>query len=271
MKTTGMKIAEARRKAGKTQAEIADILDVSFQAVSAWERDEYLPDTENLIKLARLLEVSIPSLVEDSEYEFKTKKEIFDWRHMKTFIKTTAKNLNMVNTQKALDFAVTAHEGQFRNNSDIPYISHPLTLACHCLAMGITDDETVAACLLHDVVEDCGVKPEDLTVNEETRKLVVLLTHAKDAKENDRVLRAYYKDISSEPKACLVKCLDRCNNLTTMSWGLKRDKQLRNIKETEKYILPLLDVVKNAPEFNNAAWLLRYQIESMINMYKRMI
>ena len=269
MKTTGTKIAEVRRKAGKTQAEIADILDVSFQAVSAWERDEYLPDTENLIKLARLLEVSIPSLVEDSKYEFETKKEIFDWRHMKTFIKTTAKNLNMVNTQKALDFAVTVHEGQFRKNSDIPYISHPLTLACHCLAMGITDDETVAVCLLHDVVEDCGVKAEDLPVDKETRKLVVLLTHEKDAKENEKVLKAYYKGIVTEPKACLVKCLDRCNNLTTMSWGLEREKQFRNIKETEKYVLPLLDVVKNDTEFNNAAWLLRYQIESMLDIYKR--
>ena len=271
MKTTGMKIADARRKAGKTQAEIAELLDVSFQAVSSWERDEYLPDTENLIKLSRILEVSIPSLVEDSKYEFETKKEIFDWRHMKTFIKTTAKNLNMVNTQKALDYAVNAHEGQFKKNSDIPYITHPLTLACHCLAMDIIDDETVAACLLHDVVEDCEVNAEDLPVNEETKRLVVLVTHGKDIKENEKALKEYYKGIATEPKACLIKCLDRCNNLTTMSWGFTRENQLRYIKETEKHVLPLLDVIRNYSEFNNAAWLLKYQIESMLDIYKRLI
>ncbi len=270
-KTTGMKIAEARRKAGMTQQQIGDMLDVSYQAVSSWERDEYLPDTENLIKLARILEVSLPSLTEDREYEFETKKEIFNWEHMKTFVKTTAKNLNMVNTQKALEFAVDAHGDQKRKNSDIPYIYHPLNLACHCLAMGIQDDEVVAACLLHDVIEDCGVKSEDLPVNDETKDLVVLLSHEKEDEHRDKMLSKYYREIAAEPIAALIKCVDRCNNLTTISWGLSKERQLRTIAETEKYVMPLLDVVKNTPKFNNAAWLLRYQMESMLDFYKRVI
>ena len=269
MKTVGTRIAEARRKAGLTQQNVGDQLNVSYQAVSSWERDEYLPDTQNLIKLAGILNVSIPSLIEDSKYEFETKKEIFNWEHMKTFVKVTAKNLNLTNTQKALEFALEAHEGQYKKNSDIPYISHPLNVACHCLALGITDDDIVAACLLHDVVEDCNVAAEDLPVSEETKRIVMLLTHANGIKENEKALKAYYKEIALDPKASLIKCLDRCNNLTTMSWGFTRENQRRYISETEKYIIPLLDVIKNSPEYNNAAWLLKYQMESMLDIFKR--
>ena len=56
-----------------------------------------------------------------------------------------------------------------------------------------------------------------------------------------------------------------------MSWGLTRDKIYRYIDETEQYIYPLLQVVKNAPEFNDAAWLLKYQIGSMLDIYKRLL
>ena len=55
MMTTGMRIAEARKRAGLTQAKVAEKMDVSFQAVSAWERDEYLPDTDKLARLAEVL------------------------------------------------------------------------------------------------------------------------------------------------------------------------------------------------------------------------
>lgn len=272
-KTLGMKIADARRKMGKTQQDIGDELNVSPQAVSSWERDECLPDTDNLIKLARILNVSLPSLTEDSEYEFETKEEIFNWEHMRTFVKTTAKALNMVNTQMALDFAIKAHEGQTRKNSDVPYIYHPLNLACHCLAMGINDDSVVAACLLHDVIEDCGVARDELPVDDDIRDIVVLLSHEKeiDPNERDKVLKAYYGKIAADPRASLVKCVDRCNNLTTLSWGLARDRQLRMITETDRYVLPLLDVIRKTPEFNNAAWLLKYQIESMLDSYKRLV
>ena len=43
------------------------------------------------------------------------------------------------------------------------------------------------------------------------------------------------------------------------------------INETEEYIYPLLQVIKDEPEFNNAAWLLSYQIKSMIDIYKRLM
>ena len=138
--------------------------------------------------------------------------------------------------------------------------------------MGIREDEIIAACLLHDVVEDCGKKVEELPINEETKEIVRLLTREnKSGADSDKILKAYYKAIESNPKASLVKCLDRCNNLTTMSWGLSRDRIYHKITETETYYPKLLKVVKKTPEYNDAAWLLKYQIESMLDIYKRLM
>ena len=139
--------------------------------------------------------------------------------------------------------------------------------------MDIKDDAIIAACLLHDVVEDCGVKLEELPVKEEVKELVRLLTHEKDTPETrDKMMSKYYKEIAKNPKAALIKCVDRCNNLTTMSWGLSRERVYRYIDDTERYILPLINnVVKKEMEYNNAAWLLSYQIESMLDIYKRLL
>jgi len=268
----GNNIKRFREEHKLTQEKVADKIGVSFQAVSSWERDEYKPDTDKLLRLAELFDVSVSALVEDKTNVFKTKDTIYNWEHMKTYVKTTAKALGLTVTLKALDFAVDAHEGQKRKKSEVPYIYHPLNLACHALAMSITDDDVIAACLLHDVIEDCGKTAKDLPVSEEAREIVVLLTHGKTNDENrDKVLKAYYKAIGANPKAALVKCMDRCNNLTTMSWGLSRERIYRMIRETEEYFPKLIKVVKASPEYNNAAWLLQYQMESMLDIYKRMM
>ena len=43
------------------------------------------------------------------------------------------------------------------------------------------------------------------------------------------------------------------------------------ITETEQYYPELLKVLKDTPEYNNAAWLLKYHIESMLDIYKRLL
>lgn len=268
----GQNIKAFREERKATQEQIAEALGVSFQAVSSWERDEYKPDTDNLIKLAEIFDVSLSSLVEDKKKVFKTKEAIYNWEHMKTFVKTSARNYKLKDSLVAVDYAVKAHEGQKRKKSVIPYIYHPLNLACHALSMGIVDDEVVAACLLHDVVEDCGKTVDELPVNDATKEIVRLLTHAKeDGADRDRVMQDYYDGIAGNPKATLVKCIDRCNNLTTMSWGLSRDRIYRMILETEKYYPPLIKKLKSTVEYDNAAWLIQYQMESMLDIYKRLM
>ncbi len=268
----GSNLLRLRKERNLTQEKLAEKLDVSFQTISAWESDKYFPETENLIKLAEALDVSISAIVEEKQNAFKTKEAIYNWEHMKTFVKTVASTRNMSNTFRAVDYAVEAHEGQTRKKSKIPYIYHPLNLACHALAMGIKEDEIIAACLLHDVVEDCKRTYDDLPVNDQTKELVRLLTRENTAgKDREEVMKAYYAAIVANPKAALIKCLDRCNNLTTMSWGLSREKIYRMIRETETYYPALLKAIKSTPEYNNAAWLLQYQIESMLDIYKRLM
>ena len=270
----GENIRNLRVERDLTQEQLAEQMDVSFQAVSSWERNETKPETLKLIKLAEVMDVSLNTIVDDRKNNFKTKKAIYDWEHMKTFVKTTASHLNMTNTLKALDYASEVYKkGKTRKNSDIPYIYHPLNMACHALSMGIKEDEIIAAIMLHDVVEDIKeVSLDDLPVNEETKQLVDLLTKKKTPGEDkEKMLDKYYSELAKNPKAALIKCIDRCNNMTTMSWGFDRDGVFRYIDEVDKYYPELLKTVKVTPEYNDAAWLLQYQIESMLDIYKRLI
>lgn len=268
----GTNIRRLREEKGFTQENVADAIDVSFQAVSSWERDEYKPDLDKLLKLAEVFDVSLSAIAEEKQKIFKTKETIYNWEHMKTYVKTTARNLQMTDSLKAVDFAVKAHEGQKRKRSDTPYIYHPLSMACHALSMGIKEDEIIAAILLHDVIEDCNKTIEELPVSDETKRIVLLVTHDKTSdSDRQKIMDRYYKAIAENPKAALVKCIDRCNNLTTMSWGLSRERIYRMITETEKYYPKLLKVIKSTIEYDDAAWLLQYQIESMLDIYKRLL
>lgn len=65
--TFGQKLREARKKAGLTQEELAEKLAVSRQAVTKWENDKGLPDTENWKTLSRVLNVSIDYLLDNGE------------------------------------------------------------------------------------------------------------------------------------------------------------------------------------------------------------
>ena len=164
------------------------------------------------------------------------------------------------------------HAGQTRKGPEpTPYVIHPLTMACHALAMGIRDDDVLAALLLHDVVEDIGTALEELPVSGRVREAVRLVSWNSYDLPEPEIDGVYYGNIAKNPLASLVKCLDRCNNLTTMSWGLSRARIYHKILETDKYYPRLLKAIKLTPEYNDAAWLLRYQIDSMLDIYKRLM
>jgi hypothetical protein len=63
----------------------------------------------------------------------------------------------------ATDFAAKAHTTQRRKDTaKTPYINHPISV-CHEVAKaGCLDEDVLAAAMLHDVVEDCGVGLEEL-------------------------------------------------------------------------------------------------------------
>ena len=63
--TIGTKIYEYRKKAGMTQEELAERLGVSRQAVSKWESDYAIPETEKILEMCRLFNVSADELLLD--------------------------------------------------------------------------------------------------------------------------------------------------------------------------------------------------------------
>ena len=63
--TFGEKLQSLRRGAGMSQDALAERLEVSRQAVSKWERDEAMPETEKVIRIAKLFGVSLDELLMD--------------------------------------------------------------------------------------------------------------------------------------------------------------------------------------------------------------
>ena len=137
---------------------------------------------------------------------------------------------------------------------------------------GIRDDDVLSAILLHDVVEDCHVALEELPFNDTVREIVRLVTFDAGGLDRQIAKKRYYEEISKNPKAALVKILDRVNNLSNMALGFTRDRMVEYITETEKYIVPLLRVVKDTePRYSNALWVMEYHIYSLLETYKRLL
>ena len=102
----GNNIYKLRKQMGLTQADIASKLDVSFQSVSLWERNETVPDIYNIIALADLFNISIDELINGEIAEkLKPSAAYFDIDKMYTYIKTFAVANNLNQTIYALSIA----------------------------------------------------------------------------------------------------------------------------------------------------------------------
>ena len=64
--TLGQKLKEIRKKFGLSQEQLAEIINLSRQAITKWETDAGLPDTENLKELSRILGISIDYLLDNN-------------------------------------------------------------------------------------------------------------------------------------------------------------------------------------------------------------
>lgn len=179
----GQKIAERRKQLGMTQEMLAEKLSLSAQAVSRWENGWNLPDLENINLIADALKVSTSSLIGDDRisYEWELREQLYSEEHMFTRLKTISELSGLNETYKALYYIREQHDGQYRkklkySEAKIPYIVHPLMMACHALSMGLNDDKLLAVILLHDVCEDCGISPKELPFSPEVQEAVALLT-----------------------------------------------------------------------------------------------
>lgn len=197
----------------------------------------------------------------------------FNSEKMFTFLRGYANGKGMPETLHALNYARKLHKGQMRDGGE-PYIIHPLTMAFQAISMGLNSDELVAAALLHDVVEDCGVEIENIPCNNRVKEIVLLLTfrEPKTYKEKggrgssiESLKEQYYNLISRDAEASLVKLLDRCNNVSSMAGVFSEERLISYIEETKRYILPLIKRTKEEfPEYQNSLFILKYHIYSVL-------
>ncbi len=113
----GSRIFQQRKALDITKTQLAENLGVSFQAVSSWERDEYLPETEKLIAIARALGVSVAFMMDDDVPQIPNwgmSDRVFSEERMFTFIKAAATIKGLTQTLKALPFSKASHKGQTR-------------------------------------------------------------------------------------------------------------------------------------------------------------
>lgn len=182
-------------------------------------------------------------------------------------------------TSRALPYMRRCHAGQLRKpirtGQSLPYIVHPMTMACHAHAMGIREDGVLAAALLHDVCEDCGVRPEQLPVSAPVQRAVALLTKDKGrcrGAGRAQALADYYRGIRQDPIAMLTKCLDRCHNLSTAASSYSLEKLAEYLEETEREVLPLLELLRQrCPGWQGAVFLLGYQIGGLMETAKALL
>lgn len=82
----------------------------------------------------------------------------------------------------ALCFAIEKHSGQIRKAQNAPYILHPLEAAAIVGTM-TADPETLTAAVLHDVVEDAGVSPDEIAEKFGSRVAELVASETEDKRE----------------------------------------------------------------------------------------
>ncbi len=109
--------------------------------------------------------------------------------------------------KNAIIMATTAHDGQFRRRSNLPYIVHPLEVMTVLKVAGIQNRDVLAAAVLHDVVEDTSVSAADILeqFNDSIANWVDELTMKADQMSADYI--ATFETASNE--ALLIKLADR--------------------------------------------------------------
>ena len=136
------------------------------------------------------------------------------------------------------------HEGQFRKSGE-PYLVH-LTSVAYILAQLRTGPTTIAAGLLHDVIEDCELTRDEMKAmfGEEVTMLVEAVTKISNLKFRDekeyqasnhrKIFIAMAKDV----RVILIKLSDRLHNMRTLQY-MREDKQKRIAAETLEVYAPI--------------------------------
>lgn len=192
---------------------------------------------------------------------------------------TQEENLDLI--ERAYAFAEEKHAGQFRKSGE-PYIVHIIHVGYILADLGMSPT-TIAAGLLHDVIEDTGVTKEELAslFSEEIATLVESVTKIgniefKDEKEylaanHRKIFIAMAKDV----RVIFIKLVDRLHNMRTLQFQ-SQVKQQKIASETLEVYAPIahrlgLGEIKNELEDLSFSYLYRdkyYEIARLVDSRK---
>lgn len=146
--------------------------------------------------------------------------------------------------EKAFYFAEYHHRGQKRNSGE-PYFIHPIAVAMNLAKMN-SDDETICAGLMHDVLEDTDVTEDEMReefgseitflVNGVT-KLKNLNYKSREEKQAENI-RKMVMAMSNDVRVVLIKLADRLHNMRTLEYKTE-EKQKEIATETIEIYVPL--------------------------------
>lgn len=154
-------------------------------------------------------------------------------------IKTSEHDYDMKIIDRAYQLALKSHEEQKRLSGS-PYISHPVAVACILVELGM-DTESVAAGLLHDVVEDTPVNleqikkdfgPEIANLTDGVTKLGKIPYSSREQQQAEN-LRKMLMAMSEDIRVIIIKLADRLHNMRTSEFWApqkQRDKALENME-----------------------------------------
>ena len=171
-------------------------------------------------------------------------EQIANYNDLVDCLKNYGTGYNMELIKKAYEFCVKAHEGQKRKSQEDYYI-HPFNVAKIIVSLGL-DSESIAAALLHDVVEDTEYTAEDLRreFGDEVELLVDGVTkigrlnfsskEQQQAESLRKMLIAMGRDI----RVIIIKLADRLHNMRTL--GAMPEQKQRDVSlETLEVYAPI--------------------------------
>ncbi len=192
--------------------------------------------------------------------------------------------------RRAFEFAREKHEGQARRSGE-PYITHPLEVT-DILSDLEMDEMTLAAGLLHDVIEDCHVTMEEMTerfgaevanlVEAVTKLQIVGVDEGKGASDEEKEdeqphqatiarlkkeaeiaknaanLRKIFVAMARDLRVIVIKLADRLHNMRTLD-AMPPNRQFRIASETLQIFAPLAHRL--------GIWQLKWQLEDLSFKY----